>query len=72
MDGRRLSPTQMKHIANLRVQAMLFDMEIDWEAGTLIPKQKDETPYWLKKWRSREHEADRHPKDYEGGEDERR
>ena len=58
--------------ADLSVQAMMFDMDVDIEAVSLVPKRTDNVPIWIKRWREKEKGADRTPQDYEGGEDERR
>lgn len=66
-----MSKAQRKAYADLLIQAMLFDMDVDWETWTLVPKKKDTVPFWQKKWRANEQSADRQPEDYEGGKDER-
>lgn len=55
-----------KTVADLQVQSMMFDMVVDWETLTLVPKTKDETPFWIKKWKEKESGSDRQPEDYEG------
>ena len=56
-------------VDDLRVQAMMFDMEVDWETLTLVPKSEEEDqPIWLKKWKEKEHNGDRQPEDYQGWE----
>lgn len=55
-------------INDLLVQSMLYDMDIDYEALALTPKREDETPVWLKKWKEKESNGDRHPEDYQGWE----
>lgn len=63
---------QRKAIADLTIQAMMFDMDIDWEAGKLIHKTKPVVEaFWLTKWKEKEQNSDRKPEDYEGGEDDR-
>lgn len=61
----------VKTYDDLQVQAMMFDMSVDIETLTLVPKQVDNTPVWIKNWREKEHESDRKPEDYEGGSNER-
>lgn len=56
-----LTEEQIKKIDDLRVQAMLFDMDIDWETASLVPKTKDETPFWIKKWKEKQYGADYDP-----------
>lgn len=43
---------------DLQVQAMMFDMDIDIETWSLVPKRKDETPQWLKNWKEKMSNAD--------------
>lgn len=42
----------------LRVQAMLFDMDIDLETFELVPKISYERPEWLERWQDKQDEAD--------------
>lgn len=44
--------------ADLQVQSMMFDMDIDVETWSLVPKAKDETPIWIKRWRENRESAD--------------
>lgn len=53
---------------DLKIQAMLFNMDIDIETLSLEPKLKDETPVWLKRWKEKESGGDRQPNDYQGWE----
>lgn len=54
-----VTPETIKRIADLKVQAMMFDMEVDWEAGKLIPKQPEyKEPFWIKKWRDKQNSSD--------------
>jgi len=41
-----------KKINDLKIQAMLFDMDIDWETASLVPKRKVEKT-WLDKWKDK-------------------
>lgn len=41
-----------KTLADLRVQAMLFDMAVDLEAATLVPKPAL-SPKWLTRWKDK-------------------
>lgn len=50
-----------KKIADLIIQAMIFDMDIDYETLTLTEKQKDDTPIWLKQWNEKRSQADNDP-----------
>jgi len=47
-----------KPLHDLEVQAMLFDMDIDYEAWTLLPKNTFKHPVWLQVWRSKQEDAD--------------
>lgn len=47
-----------KKIADLRVQAMMFDMDIDWELLELVPKTQQKEAVWLTRWLNRFHESD--------------
>lgn len=59
-------------LADLTIQSIMFDMDIDLETASLVPRQHaEEVPIWIKKWREKEHGADRKPENYEGGKDER-
>lgn len=58
-------------IADLTIQAMMFDMDVDIETASLVPKRTENLPIWIKRWRAKEEGSDRSPQDYEGGKDER-
>lgn len=58
-------------LADLEIKAAMFDMDVDIEALTLVPKSKYQEPVWITRWREKEANSDRQPEDYEGGEDER-
>lgn len=46
-------------LANVQIQAMMFDMDIDYETLTLQPKKKTvEDPYWLVKFKDQRANAD--------------
>lgn len=53
-----MNTRELKIINDLKIQSMLFDMEIDWEALTLVPKVKDTTPIWIKRWQEKQAESD--------------
>lgn len=43
-----------KAVADLKIQAMMFSMDIDWETLALIPlRKKEEPPIWVKKWQDK-------------------
>lgn len=44
--------------ADLQVQAMIFDMGIDVETMSLVPKSDYKEPFWLTNWKERQHGAD--------------
>lgn len=58
-------------LADLTVQAAMFEMDIDIETMSLTPKKSYSLPIWIKRWRNKEQGSDRTPQDYEGGKDER-
>lgn len=43
---------------DLLIQAMMFDMDIDFETVSIVPKIKDTTPVWVKKWKEKENGKD--------------
>lgn len=48
-----------KAIADLKVQSMIFGMDVDLEAGTLVPKRPDDaTPIWIRRWRENRENSD--------------
>jgi len=51
--------------ADLQIQAMMFDMDIDIETWSLVPKQKKINKPWLDRWMNKFHEADNLPEDPE-------
>ena len=69
MSDTRLPENAIKLLADLQVQSMLFNMDVDWEALNLVPQNKYQEPIWISRWRARELSSDRQPNDYEGGED---
>lgn len=54
-----LTKSQLKVIADLKVQAMIFDMDIDWETLSLTPKTIDNKPFWLIRWQDKLNNSDR-------------
>lgn len=61
-----------KAYADLAIKSIMFDIDIDIETWSLIPKRKNTVSIWMTKWREKEQTSDRQPNDYEGGSDERR
>lgn len=47
-----------RKLADLKVQAMMFDMDIDIETWSLVPKVKSEQPFWITRWREKEANSD--------------
>lgn len=45
-------------IADLKIQAMLFDMDIDYETMSLVPKQTYKEAVWLTRWKDKQADAD--------------
>jgi hypothetical protein len=58
-----LTTTQQRNlhdlVSDLQVQAMVFDMDIDWETLTLTPKTDYIEPFWITRWKEKEHGSDR-------------
>lgn len=59
-----------KKLADLRIQAIMFDMDIDLEAFSLKPKKEEERPTWFSRYMERFHYADNLPEDPEQNWDE--
>lgn len=53
-----LTDDELEVINDLKIQAMLFDMNIDWETLELEPKRKDKQPFWVKRWQDNFKESD--------------
>jgi len=48
-----------KKVADLRIQAMMFDMDIDWETLEVVPKSKVEPEaIWLTRWKEKVDQSD--------------
>lgn len=47
-----------KVISDLEVKAAMFDMEVDIEALTIVPKSNYKEPIWITRWKEKEHGAD--------------
>lgn len=45
-------------IADLQIKAMMFDMDIDIETWSLVPKNKYVEPIWITRWKEKEHGVD--------------
>jgi hypothetical protein len=44
--------------AELQVQAMIFDMDVDIETWTLVPKSTYKEPRWITVWKEKQYGAD--------------
>lgn len=53
-----LTKKQLKKVHDLMIQAMMFDMDIDWETLSLVEKAKDETQSWIKNWKEKQNASD--------------
>lgn len=47
--------------ADLEIQAMIFDMAIDIETWSPVPKRQNGLPAWIGRWRAKEAQADQDP-----------
>ena len=60
-----LTRPQVKNLLHvyddLKIQAMMFDMDIDIETWSLVPKRKDTMPTWLRRWKEKVSEGDDGP-----------
>ena len=51
--------TLHKKMADLKVQAMMFDMDIDWETLEVVPKSKAKLEaVWLTRWKDKVDQSD--------------
>ena len=52
----------LKSIADLKVKAMMFNMDIDWETLELIPiVEPVKDPYWLQNIKEKREQSDNDP-----------
>lgn len=65
MTDSALAKKALKAYNDLLIQAIMFDMDIDIETWSLIPKHIDTTPYWLKKWKDKIDASDTRLYDFE-------
>lgn len=64
-----------RKVADLKIQAMMFDLDIDFETLELIPKETYKEPFWLSRWKDKLDNSDYMPDgsdDQEWSEDGRR
>ena len=59
MDGLTIDNAGLKTLADLRIQAMMFDMDVDLETASLVPKSAEIAPQWLTRWKDKMAESDR-------------
>lgn len=50
-----------KRVADLHIQSMLFDMDIDWELLTLCEKSDSKELQWLTRWKEKVDNGDNQP-----------
>lgn len=50
--------TSLQIISDLKIQAMMFDMSVDWETLELVPKTQNITPIWIIRWNEKRSESD--------------
>lgn len=53
-----LTSKDIEVINDLKIQAMMFDMCVDWETLELVPVTKDVTPIWVKRWKEKQANSD--------------
>lgn len=65
MEDFTLTPTKQKQLnktlADLSIKSILFDMDIDIETLTIIPKNNHRQQPWLKNWKDKQRESDNDP-----------
>lgn len=65
MNEYNLTDEQIEEIstrlADLKIQAMIFDMDIDIETWSLVPKDKFKHPFWIRRWREQQENSDYTP-----------
>ena len=59
MDGLTIDNAGLKTLADLRIQAMMFDMAVDLETASLVPKTAETAPKWLTRWKEKMADSDR-------------
>lgn len=61
----KLASQAIAKYADLQIQAIMFDMDIDIETWTLIPKETYREPFWLTGWKEKIEQSDNRPEDEE-------
>lgn len=52
-----------KALNDLNIQSMLFDMDIDIETWSLVPKSNYKEEAWITRWKDKQSGADYDPSD---------
>lgn len=47
-----------KVVEELQAQAKMFDMEVDWELLTLVPKSTYQDKVWIVNWKNKRDQSD--------------
>lgn len=55
--NKKLKTARIK-LADLHIQAMLFDLEVDIERWTLRPKTDYKEPFWITRWKDKLNDSD--------------
>lgn len=53
-----LTPELLEKVADLKVKALIFDMDVDIETLTLVPKSTYKEPSWIARWKEKQHDED--------------
>lgn len=56
-----LTKKDIEFINDLKIQGMMFDMMVDWETLTLVPKPVYKEAFWLTKWKDKRDGSDNLP-----------
>lgn len=59
MTNMTLTADDIEILSDLKIQAMLFDLDIDIESLSLVPKSREIAPKWLTSWKEKVAESDR-------------
>lgn len=57
MEDKATQSLALAKLNDLKVQAIIFDMEIDIETWSLAPKSKKQ-PIWLTRWQEKRDDSD--------------
>ena len=58
MDGLTIDNAGLKTLADLRIQAMMFDMDVDLETASLVSKSQHKDAVWLTRWKEKREQSD--------------